>query len=82
MASVSFKEAIAFDLPNHVSGIAIGERRNAKSHVAEDLHAAAAEAEGDERAEERVPSAGKHLAVMCQAPVRKTDQTVLWLECD
>ena len=54
MASVSFKETIAFDLANHVAGIAIGQRRDAKAHVAEDLHMDAAEAKRDERAEKRV----------------------------
>src|SRR5213080_3071087 len=38
MAPVSFKETIAFDLPNHVAGIPIGERRDPKAHVAVDLH--------------------------------------------
>ena len=53
VAAVALQQREAANLVQQLVGVAVGQRRDAEPHVAEQLDVDAAEAEGDQRAEQR-----------------------------
>ena len=60
MPAVAREKPVAPDSPNHGMRVFVCQRRDAKSHVAEDLDMHSAEAERDERPKERVGGYADH----------------------
>ena len=54
MAAVSLQKTETLDLAQELVGVAVGQRRDAESHVAEDFDMDAAEPERDQRPEQRI----------------------------
>jgi hypothetical protein len=60
MAAVSFQQGIAADAANHLGPVSVGDRRDAKANVLREFDVNAAQAETDQRSENRVLGNANH----------------------